>query len=62
MAEYQIRWKRGDYISLGKAVSQFNKKINELKSEENALLLPDEISYSELKRWYINKKRIKQTN
>lgn len=50
MAEYQIRWKRGDYISLGKAVSQFNKKINELKSEENALLLPDEINYSELKR------------
>lgn len=50
MAEYKIRWKRGDYISLGKAVSQFNKKINELKSEENALLLPGEISYSQLKR------------
>ena len=59
MAEYQIRWKRGDYISLGKAVSQFNKKINELKSEENALLLPDEISYSQLKRWNNDKKRIK---
>ena len=59
MAEYQIRWKRGDYISLGKAVSQFNKKINGLKSEENALLLPDEISYSQLKRWNNDKKRIK---
>ncbi len=50
MADSQIRWKRGDYISLGKAVANFNKKINELKTEENALLLPDEISYSELKR------------
>lgn len=50
MADSQIRWKRGDYISLGKAVANFNKKINELKTEENALLLPDEINYSELKR------------
>lgn len=62
MADSQIRWKHGDYISLGKAVANFNKKINELKTEENALLLPDEISYSELKRRYINKKRIKQTD
>ena len=59
MADNQIRWKRGDYISLGKAVANFNRKINELKTEENALLLPDEISYSELKRWYNDKKRIK---
>lgn len=50
MAENQIRWKRGDYITLGRAVSQFNRKINELKSEENKLLLPKEINYSDLKR------------
>lgn len=31
----QIKWKRGDYIRLGQAVSQFNKKIRELKQEEN---------------------------
>lgn len=47
--ENQIRWKRGDYIKLGRAVSEFNKKINRLKSEENKLYLPEEISYTESK-------------
>ena len=45
MAKSQIRWKRGDFIRLGKAVSQFNNKINELQREENKLYLPVTISY-----------------
>lgn len=46
---YKIKWKKGDYISLGKAVSKFNKTIKQLKSEESSLILPDVIDYKELK-------------
>ena len=46
MAESKINWKRGDYVKLGRAVSDFNKKINRLKTEENALYLPEEINYN----------------
>ena len=35
MTNSQINWRKGDYISLGKAVSQFNRKINELQKEES---------------------------
>lgn len=49
MASSQIRWKKGDFIKLGKAVSQFNRKINELQSEENKLYLPEIIDYKEAK-------------
>lgn len=49
MAESQIKWKRGDLISLGRAVSQFNRKINQLQAEENKLYLPDTINYQEAK-------------
>lgn len=49
MADSRINWKRGDYISLGRAVSNFNKKIRELQAEENKLYLPDEINYKEAK-------------
>lgn len=49
MPENQIRWKKGDYITLGKAVSNFNKKIRELQTEENKLYLPEEVNYKNLK-------------
>lgn len=49
MAQSKIKWKQGDYISLGKAVSNFNKKIREIRNEENKLYLPSEISYKEAK-------------
>lgn len=38
--EYQIRWKQGDYIKLGKAVSDFNKKVKELQKIEDKNVLP----------------------
>ena len=48
-SQSKIRWKQGDFIRLGKAVSDFNKKINELQAEENKLYLPDSINYTEAK-------------
>lgn len=44
-----IRWSRSDYARLRGAVNQFNRKINELKTEENKLYLPDTINYQEAK-------------
>ena len=29
-----IRWKKGDYIKLGQAVSRFNKIVSELEVDE----------------------------
>lgn len=45
----KIRWKQGDYVKLGRAVADFNKKVNRLQSEENKLYLPDTIEYKEAK-------------
>ena len=45
----KIRWKQGDFIRLGRAVADFNKKVNRLQSEENKLYLPDVIEYKEAK-------------
>lgn len=47
--QYNIKWKHGDYIRLGKAVSQFNKTRNELYKNEKSLYLPDIIDYNTLK-------------
>ena len=49
MASSKIKWKRGDYIRLGRAVSDFNKKINELQQEENKLYLPTPVNYEKTK-------------
>ena len=49
MANSQINWRKGDYISLGKAVSQFNRKINELQKEETRNYLPDVLNYADIK-------------
>ncbi len=60
MPESQIRWKRGDYITLGKAVSNFNKKIRELQAEENKLYLPDELNYKDLKNEITTRRELKR--
>ena len=49
MADSQINWKQGDFVRLGRAVAQFNKKVNELQAEENKLYLPETINYKEAK-------------
>lgn len=69
MPENQIRWKKGDYITLGKAVSNFNKKIRELQTEENnlylpeeenKLYLPEEVNYRDLKNKITTRRRLNQ--
>lgn len=49
MGQHLINWKKGDYITLGKAVSQFNRKINELQKEERRTYLPELIDYKDIK-------------
>lgn len=50
MAESEIRWKRSDTAKLSRAVRDFNKKVRELKREENKLYLPEEIEYKDTKQ------------
>lgn len=49
MANSLINWKKGDYITLGKAISNFNKKIRQIQNEENKMFLPNELNYQEAK-------------
>lgn len=49
MAERQIRWNRGNEISLKIAVNAFNKRINELQKIEERAYLPELIDYTEVK-------------
>lgn len=46
--ESLIRWKRGDYIRLGRAISRFNQIINEIEVDEKSVL-PETRNYKELK-------------
>jgi len=52
-----IRWKRGDYIKLGQAVSRFNKIINELDSDERKFL-PELKEYKEIKEHITSRKEL----
>lgn len=46
----KIRWKKGDFITLGKAAKNFNKKIDRIITEENKLYIPEKVKYTELKQ------------
>ena len=46
----KIKWQQKDYLSLGRAVANFNKKINKLQSEEKKLYLPELKNYKEIKQ------------
>lgn len=50
--------KRGDYISLGKAVAKFNRTINKLKTEENKVNLPETIDYREISERIVTKNEL----
>lgn len=58
MADSRINWKRGDFVRLGRAVSSFNKKINELNKEERKLYLPEQIDYKEAKENITTRKEL----
>lgn len=53
MKEYLIRWNRSDYVTLGKAISNFNKKRNKLLNEVEEKFLPHSYDY------HTQKERIK---
>lgn len=53
MKQYLIKWKRSDYITLGKAISNFNKKRNKLLNDVEEKFLPHSYDY------HTQKKRIK---
>lgn len=57
MADNMIRWKRGDYIKLSKAVNKFNKQVNELKAEGYDYL-PETKSYQSLKENIYTRKEL----
>ena len=52
-----IRWKKGDYIKLGQAVSRFNKIVRELEVDERDYL-PDLKDYKELKEHITSRKEL----
>ena len=52
-----IRWRRGDYIKLGQAVSRFNKIINELSTDERDFL-PVLRNYQEIKKHITSRKEL----
>lgn len=54
----QIRWKQGDYIKLGRAVSEFNKKVKRLEQEQGSLGLPELIDYQSLKSDILTRKEL----
>lgn len=57
MAQSLIRWKKGDYIRLGKAVSGFNKRIRELESID-VTYLPDLKDYKDLKNEILSRNEL----
>lgn len=54
----KIRWKQGDYITLGRAVADFNKKIDRLEKMEGLGYLPEKISYKETKKKIKSRKEL----
>lgn len=52
-----IRWRRGDYIKLGQAVSRFNKIVSSLDSDEREFL-PDLKNYQEIKKHITSRKEL----
>ena len=57
MADNLIRWKRGDYVKLSKAVASFNRKINQLEVDEMKYL-PELADYRELKDSIMSRKEL----
>ena len=52
-----IRWKKGDYIKLGQAVSRFNKIINSLDVDEREYL-PELRDYKDMKEHITSRKEL----
>ena len=57
MADSLIRWKRGDYVKLSKAVASFNRKVNRLTTDDTKYL-PKLKNYKELKNSIMTRKEL----
>lgn len=57
MADNLIRWKRGDYIKLSKAINKFNRQISELESE-GYNYLPETKDYQSIKENIYTRKEL----
>lgn len=57
MADSLIKWRKSDYIKLGKAISSFNKKIRELEVDELKYLPPMK-DYKEIKQQILSRKEL----
>lgn len=53
-----IRWSKGDYLTLGRAVADFNRKIKKLETEENKLYLPEQITYKQVKETILSRSKL----
>ena len=49
MAQSRIKWRKSDYLQLGKAVKEFNRKIDKLQAMEEKSYLPSKIEYADAK-------------
>lgn len=58
MANYQIKWNKGDFIKLGKAIAEFNRQVNKLEKEERNLHLPDLQDYQTKKNEIVTRKEL----
>lgn len=52
-----IRWRKGDYIKLGRAISRFNETINEIEVDERKVL-PSLKNYKEMKESITSRKEL----
>lgn len=57
MADNLIRWKRGDYIKLSRAVNKFNKQVNELQAK-GIDYAPEVKSYQSIKENIYTRKEL----
>lgn len=57
MADNLIRWKRGDYVKLAKAVNKFNKQVNELQAK-GIDYTPDVKNYQSIKENIYTRKEL----
>lgn len=53
-----IRWKRSDYLTLGRAVADFNRKVKKFETEENKIFLPATMNYKEVKESILTRNKL----
>jgi len=60
MAQSRIKWRQQDYLQLGKAVKEFNRKIERLEALEDKTYLPSKINYQDTKENITTRSELKR--